>query len=78
MTTYELAKTMKDTDLARLERAGIVSRNIRRYVYIYEQVQIEIKNGHSKRDAYMLVGERVFTCDENVKKIVQKMEKEVR
>lgn len=77
MTTYELAKSMKETDLARFERAGIVSRNIRRYVYIYEQVQKEIKAGHSKREAYSIVGERCFTCDENVKKIVQKMERNV-
>lgn len=73
MTTYELAISVPREERNRMVAAGIMSRSIERYIYIYEMFSQSVNSGHSKMDAYAEVSVKCFTCEDNVRKIIQKM-----
>lgn len=77
MTTYELAKTLTQAQREAMSQAGILSPNLTRYMFIYEMWMSLIEEGKTKTEAYYEIGQRCFTCEENVRKIVYRMQKEV-
>ena len=77
MTTYELALTLDKEQRARMAEAGILSASIERYICIYEMYLLFLARGLSKMEIYAAISEKCFTCEENVRKIIQKMQKEV-
>ena len=78
MTTYQLAKTLTAEQMEAFTRAGILKSNVSRYVYIYEMWRGLVSSGMSKTDAYDETGRRCYTCDENIRKIIYKMQKEIK
>ena len=76
MTVYELAKSLGRSRLERLARNGILSSSICRYVYIYEMWAGFVSSGMSKTEAYFETGLRCCTCDENIRKIIYRMQRE--
>lgn len=77
MTTYELAKTLTPVQREEMSQAGILVPNLSRYMYIYEMWKALIAEGKTKTEAYFEIGQRCYTCEENVRKIVYRMQKEV-
>lgn len=77
MNTYELALTLEPEQRARMAEAGILSASIERYIYIYELYLLFQARGLSKMETYAAISEKCCTCEENVRKIIQKMQKEV-
>lgn len=78
MTAYELTISIDKDTRTRLAAAGILWRSIERDMHIYERFIALRGEGRSKRDCYMAIGEKTFTSAENVRKIVEKMQKEVK
>ncbi|MCD8293686.1 MAG: hypothetical protein LUE27_00355 [Clostridia bacterium] len=78
MTVYELAITLTSEERSRLTEAGLMPRSVERYVYVYEMWRGLVADGTSKMDAYEQVSERCYTCVENVRKIVRRMESQVK
>ena len=76
MTTYELAKTLTPEQIEAFTKAGIVKSNVTRYIYIYELWIDLLSAGLSKMDAYYQIGQRCYTCEENVRKIICYMQNE--
>lgn len=77
MTTYELAVSLYPEQRAKMAEAGILSASIERYIYIYELYISLQKSGIAKMEIYSHISQKCFTCEENVRKIIQKMQKEV-
>jgi len=77
MSVYETIKTMPDGQRERLLAAGIIPRQWERYIAIYEYVLLLQRGGMKAMDAYERAGERYFTCLENIRVIVRKMNKQV-
>lgn len=75
MTTYELIKGIPQHDRERLISAGIIPAQWARYMLIYEHVTTSIQSGMNKMDAYSLAGEKYYTSEENVRRIVARMVK---
>lgn len=75
MTTYELIKSIPDSKRGELIEAGIIPVQWVRYVCIYEYVTEKITSGVNKMDAYSLAGEKFYTSEENVRRIVARMAK---
>lgn len=73
MTTYDLLKTIDRTQLNKLVRAGIIAQEWRRAVLIYEYYQEQCKCT-GKMDAYDLTGQKFYMSDENVRKIVRRLQ----
>ena len=78
MTTYELAKTLGKEQMESLAKNGILAPNICRYVYIYEMWRDFVSSGMSKVEAYSETGRRCYTSDENIRKIIYKMQKKAK
>lgn len=78
MTVYELAKTLDKKSIECMSKNGILSSNLCRDIYIYELWNKLLASGKSKTDAYYEIGIKCFTCEENVRKIVRKMSREVK
>lgn len=78
MTVYELAKSLPDETRRLASKAGILSPNIERYMYIYELYTEALARGVSKMSAYELVSQKCFTSMENLRKIIRKMSSDVR
>ena len=77
MKLYELAISVPKDLREKMIQAGIFSKSIGRYIYIYEMYSQLTERGVPKMDAYMAVSIKCFTCEENVRKIIQKMNTEV-
>ena len=77
MKLYELAISVPKELREKMIHAGIFSKSIGRYIYIYEMFTQLTGKGMPKMDAYMQVSAKCFTCEENVRKIIQKMSTEV-
>lgn len=77
MTIYELAVSVPREIRDRMAVAGILCSSIERYIYIYEMFNRSVNNGRSKMDAYAEVSVKCFTCEDNVRKIIQRMNKQV-
>lgn len=78
MTTYELAKSIDEATRKKMVDAGMLPYSLNRHIAIYEQFVRAVSDGMSKMDAYIVIGQKTFTSDENVRKIVAKMQKEVK
>lgn len=76
MTTYELIKTIEQSKLNALVRAGIISPEWRRSVLVYDYF-IEMCKTTGRMDAYDLTGQKFYMSDENVRKIVRKLQVQV-
>ncbi len=76
MTTYELAISLDPEQRAQMAKAGILSASIERYIYIYELYLSLQASGKSKMETYACISEKCFTCEENVRKIIAKMQKQ--
>lgn len=76
MTTYELIKTIDTGKLNTLVRAGIVSPEWRRSVQVYDYFN-EMCKTMGRMDAYDLTGQRFYMSDENVRKIIRKLQTQV-
>ena len=72
MTIYELLQTIEPEQLNRMVRAGIITpewrRSLRVYNYFTEQCQYT-----GKMDAYDLTGQKFYMSDENVRKIIRRL-----
>lgn len=60
-----------------MAEAGIYSKSIERYIYIYEMFCSLIDEGKAKMEAYTEVSMRCYTSEENVRKIIRMMSREV-
>lgn len=76
MTIYELMKSIEPSKLSALVGAGIIPPEWKRAVSVYEHY-LKLCSTHGKMDSYDLTGERFFMSDENVRRIVRKMKREV-
>lgn len=74
MTAYEYCKRIGDTVLSDMERAGLIRPEIRRYVYIYAQVQERLAEGLGRVEAMEQTGEQCYTSYGNIRKICRMME----
>ncbi|MBQ2796370.1 MAG: hypothetical protein IJF01_01385 [Tidjanibacter sp.] len=77
MKFYDLAISVPEDLREKMIQAGIFSKSIGRYIYIYEMYTQLTGNGMPKMDAYVAVSAKCFTCEENVRKIIKKMSAEV-
>lgn len=77
MTAYELATSVPKERRLQMAEAGIYSKSIERYIYIYEMYVRLIDEGKPKMEAYMEISMRCYTSDENVRKIIKMMSREV-
>lgn len=77
MTVYELATSIPLERRKMMTDAGILNASAERYISIYEKfLQLQAR-GVSKMESYAEVSRECFTCEENVRKVIQKMQKEV-
>lgn len=60
-----------------LAKAGILSANIERNIYVYELFRRSIEAGRSKMEAYIEVGHKCFISEDNLRKIIRKMSEEI-
>lgn len=74
MTAYEYCRTLGDSVLCDMERAGLIRPEIRRYVYIYGQVLTRLKEGQGRVEAMEQTGEQCYTSYGNIRKICRMME----
>lgn len=77
MTVYELAKTLDAEQLEKMTKAGIVAASVTRYVFIYEKFVRLLKEGFGTMEAYAEISQTCFTSEENVRKIIRKMQSEI-
>lgn len=77
MTVYELAMTIPAERRESLALCGIVGRSLERYIYIYGLYLKKVAEGESRMQAYTDISSECFTSEENVRKIVRKMQQEV-
>lgn len=78
MTTYELAISIPKEKRKQLAEAGLLPPRVERDIHVYELFQSLLSEGRSKMDAYITVGQKCFTSEENLRKIIRKMSAEVR
>lgn len=76
MTTYELLKTIETGKLNTLVKAGIISPEWRRSVQVYDYFA-EMCKTTGRMDAYDLTGQKFYMSDENVRKIIRKLQAQV-
>lgn len=76
MTTYELLKTIEPNRLNTLVKVGIIAQEWRRAVRIYDYFQQMCKTT-GRMDAYDLTGQKFCMSDENVRKIVRRLQAQV-
>lgn len=74
MNVYEYCRALGPEVLKDMEAAGLVRPEIRRYVYIYEQVRARLAEGLGRVEAMETTGEHCFTSYGNVRKICRMME----
>ena len=77
VTVYELALTIPRLARDRLAAAGVLSGSLSRHLYIYEMYQGIVCRGVGRMDAYAEVSARCFTSEDNVRKIVYRLSREV-
>jgi hypothetical protein len=75
MTTYDLLRTIEPTRMNEFVRAGIIAQEWRRSVRVYEYF-MECCKKTGKMDAYDLTGEKFCMSDENVRKIIRRLNAE--
>jgi len=73
MTIYELASSFPPDQLDHLDRAGLLSKTLRRDMQLYERFAEALGRGLSRMEAYAEVSRRCFVSEENARKIVKRM-----
>lgn len=73
MKRYELIRTVSAEKLAKLIESGIISRKYIHYMQVHSAVETLLKQGVKKMDAYIKVGARCYTDEDNVRKIYRYM-----
>lgn len=76
MTTYELAISIPKEQRDRMVASGLLPRSVERDIYIFELFRRFVADGIPKMDAYTRVSIRCYTCEENVRRIVRRMNRE--
>lgn len=76
MTTYELLKTITPERMHLMVIAGIITPEWRRATQIYDYFEQQ-RQHTGVMDAYDLTGERFFMSDENVRKIIRKLKRQL-
>lgn len=77
MTIYDLAASLPPEQFDSLDRAGILSKTLRRDMQVYERFLEELARGLSRMDAYAEVSRRCYVSEENARKIVRRMGEEI-
>jgi hypothetical protein len=77
MTVYELATSIPPEQRRMMTDAGILNASTERYIAIFEKFAEFRASGLSKMESYAEVSHSCFTCEENVRKIIKRMEKKV-
>ncbi len=77
MTVYDLAISLPADTRRMLVKAGILSGNIERNIYVYELFQRCLASGMAKMDAYIEVGRKCFVSEDNLRKIIRKMSEDI-
>lgn len=77
MTVYELAMTIPAERRASLALCGIVGKSLERYIYIYELYLKKTGGGESRMQAYTDISQECYTSEDNVRRIVRKMQQEI-
>ena len=75
MTTYDLLRTIEPAQMNEFVRAGIIAQEWRRALRVYEYFR-ECCKKTGKMDAYDLTGEKFCMSDENVRKIIRRLNAE--
>lgn len=60
-----------------MSEAGILSASVESYMYIYEMFVQFTADGVSVMDAYAEISRKCYTCEENVRKIIRRMQREI-
>lgn len=76
MTVYELIRSIPEEKLKLMVSAKIITPEWKRAVSVYEFYMQQVKKT-GRMDAYDLTGQHYFMSDENVRKIVCRMRREV-
>lgn len=76
MTTYELAISIPKERRDRMVASGLLPRSVERDIYIRELFNRIVEGGTPKMDAYTQVSIKCHTCEENVRRIVRRMNRE--
>lgn len=76
MTTYELAISIPKEQRDRMIASGLFVRSIERDLRVYELFRRIVGDGTPKMDAYTRVSIECCTCEENVRRIVRRMNRE--
>lgn len=78
MTAYELAISIPKERRQQMAAAGIYSKSVERYIYIYEMFLRLIDEGKPKMEAYMVTSMRCYTSEDNVRKIIRMMSRDIK
>ena len=76
MTVYEYCRALGPEILSDMEAAGLVRPEVRRYVYLYEQVRARLAEGMGRVEAMEVTGERCYTSYSNIRRVCRFMEGE--
>lgn len=77
-TAYDIIISIPKEKRKEMARAGLLSPDTERNIYIYELWLSLIAQGVRKMDAYTNISERCYTSEDNVRKIIKKMSAEVK
>ena len=77
MTVYEFAKSIPEDQMNMLIRLGLSNKTVRVQMKVYELFIALTSKGMQRMDAYIEVSQRLYTSDENVRKICKKFGQEI-
>ena len=77
MKRYELIKSVPAEKLSKLIDSGVISPKYIRYMQVHSAVETLLRKGVKKMDAYIQVGAKCYTDEDNVRKIYRYMCEEV-
>ena len=77
MTVYEFTKSIPSENVDIMMKVGISNKTLKNQISIYEAFLELINNHVPKMEAYILISERFYLCDENVRKICRKFSQEI-
>ena len=78
MKRFELIKSVPKEQLNKLIDSGIISNKYVRYMLIYNEIESLLRSGVKKMDAYIKVGAKCYTDEDNVRKIYRYMCEEIK
>ncbi len=77
MTIYQLAASLPPEQFDRLDRAGILSKTLRRDMQVFERFAEAVDRGLSRMDAYAEVSRTLYVSEENARKIIRRMSEDL-